>query len=166
MRMDHFCPWMNNAIGARNQKHFFLFLIYTDIASVYALALLAYHLVMCTAFDCSSYTEVEGYLIKVMVIILLFSILFTSSMLPNQIYGVVNGVGTIDRMKIKRGQHVRAKPVPFKDVFGVGFWFFHAFPTNVKFDDEDRVLRYRRGGRWTRTSSSPAVSSKPEPPRV
>ena len=45
-RMDHFCPWMNNAIGAKNQKNFFLFLIYTDLAALYAYILVAIHLVI------------------------------------------------------------------------------------------------------------------------
>jgi hypothetical protein len=43
--MDHFCPWMNNAIGAKNQKNFFLFLVYTDIVAVYAYIVLVIHLV-------------------------------------------------------------------------------------------------------------------------
>eukprot|EP00933_Yihiella_yeosuensis_P033729 TRINITY_DN2737_c0_g1_i2.p1 TRINITY_DN2737_c0_g1~~TRINITY_DN2737_c0_g1_i2.p1 ORF type:complete len:164 (+),score=12.51 TRINITY_DN2737_c0_g1_i2:63-494(+) len=27
--MDHHCMWMNNCVGAYNQKHFLLFLVYT-----------------------------------------------------------------------------------------------------------------------------------------
>ena len=38
--MDHHCPWMNNCIGANNQKHFMLFLFYTLIEATYALALI------------------------------------------------------------------------------------------------------------------------------
>jgi hypothetical protein len=43
--MDHFCPWMNNAIGAKNQKNFILFLIYTDIVSAYMYIVVAWHMV-------------------------------------------------------------------------------------------------------------------------
>lgn len=45
-RMDHFCPWMNNAIGAKNQKNFILFLIYTNVTASYIYIYLALHLVM------------------------------------------------------------------------------------------------------------------------
>jgi DHHC palmitoyltransferase len=47
-RMDHFCPWMNNAIGAKNQKNFLLFLIYTDIVSAYMYVVVAWHMVSST----------------------------------------------------------------------------------------------------------------------
>jgi palmitoyltransferase len=43
--MDHFCPWTNNSIGAKNQKQFFLFLIYTDLASFYVYFYLSIRLV-------------------------------------------------------------------------------------------------------------------------
>jgi palmitoyltransferase ZDHHC3/7/25 len=116
--MDHFCPWMNNSIGARNQKHFFLFLIYTDTAAVYALALLAYHFVDCEAFSCNVYETADLYLVRVLLVILLFAVFFTSSMLVNQIFGVISGIGTIDRMKLRRGQQVTLhyyKRIPCKE---------------------------------------------------
>lgn len=49
--MDHFCPWMNNAIGAKNQKHFILFLVYSDIAAGLMYVALALQLVA-ECFDC------------------------------------------------------------------------------------------------------------------
>jgi len=38
-RMDHHCPWINNCVGERNQKHFIQFLIYVGILSAYAISL-------------------------------------------------------------------------------------------------------------------------------
>jgi len=36
LRMDHFCPFLANCIGHRNHKHFYLFLLYTALAIVFA----------------------------------------------------------------------------------------------------------------------------------
>ena len=41
-KMDHHCPWVNNCIGAYNQKHFVLFLFYITVAALYSLLLCAF----------------------------------------------------------------------------------------------------------------------------
>jgi len=38
-KLDHFCPWINNAVGHRNSKYYYLFVLYSMFASWY-LALL------------------------------------------------------------------------------------------------------------------------------
>ena len=38
VKMDHHCPWMNNWIGIRNIKHFILFLIYSELLTLYIIS--------------------------------------------------------------------------------------------------------------------------------
>lgn len=35
-RMDHHCPWVNNCVGAENQKYFLQFLFWTAVSTFYA----------------------------------------------------------------------------------------------------------------------------------
>jgi palmitoyltransferase len=35
MYMDHYCPWMNNAVGYNNYRYFVMFLFYMVVGSVY-----------------------------------------------------------------------------------------------------------------------------------
>jgi hypothetical protein len=138
-RMDHFCPWMNNAIGAGNQKNFLLFLIYTDLASMYMYAIVAVHLVD----DDIAFTGTGLVLARVLIFLLLFAILFTSSMIANQCYGIVIGLGTIDRMKLRTDDDtVRGLTVPWRHVFGEE-WLPWILPIDPYFPRPDLVFRYK-----------------------
>ena len=70
------------------------------------------------------------------------SLLFTSSMLMNQIYGVTTGIGTIDRMRLRGSRKVEMEPVPWRDVFGTGSLFWWLCPTDVQFEDFFGVMGY------------------------
>lgn len=41
LKMDHHCPWVNNCIGFANYCHFFRFLIYVEISTMYLFILLS-----------------------------------------------------------------------------------------------------------------------------
>jgi len=141
-RMDHFCPWMNNAIGAKNQKNFFLFLIYTDLVAIYTYFVIVFHLIDCDGTSCTQYTEPALDMARVLIFLLLFAVLFTSSMIINQIYGLTVGLGTIDRMKLKDDELAEGKPVPFTHVFG-DWWPAYFLPLDPVFTNPEEVFHYR-----------------------
>ncbi|GMH71839.1 hypothetical protein TrRE_jg6769 [Triparma retinervis] len=91
---------MNNCVGAGNLKFFILFLIYTWMVSLYTLTLLGYNYFLCATESCA-FNIVLTQLTRVMTCMSVVFFLFTSSMLMNVIYGIMTGIGTIDRMKKK-----------------------------------------------------------------
>jgi hypothetical protein len=80
-----------------------------------------------------------------MTILCIVTLLFVSSMLMNVMYGIMTGVGTIDRLKKKATQSVSEadeEPMQLKDIFGVqGYWTW-ALPVDPIFEDYDRVMGY------------------------
>eukprot|EP00633_Aureoumbra_lagunensis_P003129 CAMPEP_0197287388 /NCGR_PEP_ID=MMETSP0890-20130614/3689_1 /TAXON_ID=44058 ORGANISM="Aureoumbra lagunensis, Strain CCMP1510" /NCGR_SAMPLE_ID=MMETSP0890 /ASSEMBLY_ACC=CAM_ASM_000533 /LENGTH=108 /DNA_ID=CAMNT_0042756967 /DNA_START=555 /DNA_END=881 /DNA_ORIENTATION=+ len=77
-----------------------------------------------------------------LLVIALATLLFVSTMMYNQIYAIVTGIGTIDRMR-KRGPKGNFAPVPWVDVFGVDPWPMYLLPTDVKYRDFHRVMGYK-----------------------
>ena len=80
-----------------------------------------------------------------MTVIDIATLLFVSSMIMNVTYGIMTGVGTIDRLKKKASNTVSEgaeEPLKLKDIFGIqGYWTW-ALPIDPIFEDYDLVLGY------------------------
>ena len=73
-----------------------------------------------------------------MTVLAVGAFLFTSSMLMNVTYGIMTGIGTIDRLKKKAtntmGQSDE-EPIKLEDVFGIAGYHTWPFPIDPVFED-------------------------------
>lgn len=142
---------MNNCIGRGNMKHFVLFLVYVWLASAYALSLFALNYFLCNSEECT-FPAVLVQLVRIMTFLCIGAFAFTSNMIMTVLWGMVTGVGTIDRMKIEESKDEREHengdvsygepPIPWKDIFGIQHYYTWFFPIDPMFDDHDRIMGY------------------------
>ena len=63
----------------------------------------------------------------------------------NVTYGIITGIGTIDRLKKKATGTIfesEEEPLKLKDIFGIqGYWTW-AFPIDPIFEDYDKIMGY------------------------
>ena len=76
-------------------------------------------------------SEATRALVYTLLAVSIATLLFVATMMYNQVYAIVTGIGTIDRMR-KRGPKGNFAPVPWVDVFGVDPWPMYLLPTDVK----------------------------------
>lgn len=63
----------------------------------------------------------------------------------NVTYGIMTGIGTIDRLKKKATNTMSSsdeEPIPLIDVFGIGGYHTWIFPIDPIFENYDRVVGY------------------------
>lgn len=71
----------------------------------------------------------------------------------NVTYGLMTGIGTIDRLKKKATNTMSQsdeEPIALKDVFGIAGFHTWPFPIDPVFDDYDRVVGYSTPQRLVR----------------
>ena len=125
-------------------EHFLLFLIYTWTCAAYSLVLFGWNYFLCADEECT-FHPIIVHLVRVMTMLCVGAFLFTSSMLMNVCYGLMTGIGTIDRLKKKATNTMSQsdeEPIPLKDVFGIQGWHTWPFPMDPIFEDYDVTMGY------------------------
>jgi len=105
VKLDHFCPWVGNAVGALNHKFFILFIFYTCLSCLSTLIILATKALLCDQDDnddsCDSFYSIPIFYL--LVVSLVFFV-FTICMLLEQVGPLRDNKSKIARLKIKSGQ--------------------------------------------------------------
>merc|ERR1719457_124873 len=83
-------------------------------------------------------------------------------MIMNVTYGIMTGIGTIDRLKKKAMDTMQdsdEEPIHLKDVFGIAGYHTWFLPIDPVFEDYDRVLGFSTPQRLLREQMKEKVSS-------
>lgn len=134
IRLDHYCPWVNNGVGYLNHKFFILFLFWTSIACLWCFVTLCTRFYLCqtakrsfraTPVICNPTSADLICSILLMVEAVLFGS-FTTVMMFDQLSCIFESNTYIDRLKGKKRGNKGMKDsleFVFGEPLGAG-WFF------------------------------------------
>ena len=105
----------------------------------------SYYSMSSSMSSCPALTGLELLLVRVMTLVCVAALLFTTSMLSSVLYGIYTGIGTIDRLKRKATNtwhETTEEPIPWQEIFGIGSRLLWILPTDPDFEDTDGILGF------------------------
>ena len=157
---DHFCPWVNNAIGIMNQKMFIQFIISVLLLCMFACVLIFTKFSICegrvaSKVQCLPISNNSSFLVFCVLFIALIFGLFTLCMAIDQLSNFQHTETKVERLRMKVADKIDDEPTPyntFQRVFGnvyssnsFSFYIHFLLPMPPKYRPEtiESIFGYR-----------------------